>query len=122
VDKIHALLRRGGLLILNEFAWDQMDEATARWYLAQVEDPSPKDDSLHPHHFPDAWITEHEGLHTFPAMRRSLDGRFELKSFEWVPYIAHHYLERDDLIDQERMLIEANEIQPLGFRYVGIRT
>jgi 2-polyprenyl-3-methyl-5-hydroxy-6-metoxy-1,4-benzoquinol methylase len=40
LTKIHDLLRAGGLLILNEFAWDQLNEVTARWYLAHVPEPA----------------------------------------------------------------------------------
>lgn len=38
LEKIHSLLEDDGVLILNEFAWDRMDDATARWYLGR-EDP-----------------------------------------------------------------------------------
>jgi SAM-dependent methyltransferase len=120
-DRIRTLLPSGGLVILNEFAWDQMDEATARWYLSHVKDLSPKEKTLLPGNFPDAWVAEHDGLHTGPAMRGALDRRFELQLFEWMPYIAHYYLEREDLVAKEQQLIYSGTIKPLGFRYVGVR-
>jgi SAM-dependent methyltransferase len=119
VDKIHAVLRPGGVLILNEFAWDQMDEATARWYLTHVVRPSDKDATLLPENFPTAWIAEHDGLHTSTAMTDALRRRFQLQFFEWVPYMAEHYLKRNDLVMEEKSLIESQEIKPIGFRYVG---
>jgi SAM-dependent methyltransferase len=119
LDKIGDLLQSGGLLILNEFAWDQMDDDTASWYRVHVDQPTHKDESLLAENFPDAWIAEHQGLHTSTAMRTALDMKFELESFEWLPYLAEHYLGRDDLIAQERNLIEAQKIKPIGFRYVG---
>jgi SAM-dependent methyltransferase len=122
VDKIHAVLRPDGVLILNEFAWDQMDEDTARWYLTHVVEPSPKDATLLPENFPTAWIDEHEGLHTSTAMIDALRRRFQMQFFEWVPYMAEHYLKREDLVMEERSLIESERrIQPIGFRYVGSR-
>jgi SAM-dependent methyltransferase len=121
VDKIHAVLRPDGALILNEFAWDQMDEDTAGWYLAHVVHPSDKDATLLPENFPTAWIAEHEGLHTSTAMTDALRRRFQVQSFEWVPYMAEHYLKRDDLVMEERSLIESQKIKPIGFRYVGSR-
>ena len=122
LDKIHLLLQPGGLLILNEFAWDHMDQDTARWYRAHADRPTHKDESLRQDNFPDAWIHEHQGMHTSTAMRAALDDRFELQSFEWLPYMAEHYLGREDLIAQERSEIESGKIKPIGFRYVGRRT
>jgi SAM-dependent methyltransferase len=122
VEKIHSLLRGGGVLILNEFAWDQMDEATAGWYLSQVDKSAPEDASLLPDNFPELWIAEHEGLHTSASMRNALDKRFHLRSFEWVPYVARYYLQRDDLVAQEAHLIKHGHINGVGFRYVGNRT
>lgn len=122
LNKVHALLREGGALILNEFAWDQMDEKTARWYLSFVPHPGSHHESLLPGRFPDAWVAEHDGLHDSTTMRRTLDDLFQKKLFEWVPYIAESYLERPDLVSEERDLIRAGDINPLGFRYVGIRT
>jgi SAM-dependent methyltransferase len=119
--KIHELLRPGGLLILNEFAWDQMDEDTAGWYREHIDRPTHKDESLLPNNFPSAWIAEHEDMHTSTAMRAALDGTFELQSFEWLPYMAEHYLGRVDLIEEEQSLIESRTIKPIGFRYVGRR-
>jgi SAM-dependent methyltransferase len=119
VSKIHGLSSERGVLILYEFAWDQMDERTANWYLSHVSEPDPDHEALHPGHFPHSWITEHEGLHDSIAMRRSLDTHFRLKLFEWVPYIADFYLERPDLVEEEWELIASTAINPLGFRYVG---
>jgi SAM-dependent methyltransferase len=121
LSKIHALLPPGGMLILDEFAWDQMNEETAQWYLSHVPKPGPEDESLLPGRFPDAWITEHEGLHDATAMRRALDRFFQLRLFEWVPYLAEHYLERKDLIPEEQKLIRSGDINAVGFRYVGTR-
>lgn len=119
LEKIHSLLEGNGVLILNEFAWDRMDEATARWYLSKKPKPDPKDESLLPGHFPDAWIKEREDLHGASGMLTLLDGRFVREHFEWVPYVAEHYLERPDLISEEERLGHKGEISLIGFRYVG---
>jgi SAM-dependent methyltransferase len=121
VSKLRSLLESDGLLILDEFAWDQMDERTARWYLSQVGQPRPEDVSLRPGKFPEAWIAEHEGLHESHTMRRALADVFDEQEFDWVPYIAEHYLKRPDLILQEWELIRSGLINPLGFHYVGRR-
>jgi SAM-dependent methyltransferase len=121
IDKIHTLLKAGGVLILNEFAWDRMDQATAAWYQSHVRKPGPKDASLLPGNFPDEWVAEHEGLHGFEAMRAEVGRRFDEVLFEWAPYIAHHYLERDELETEEERLIKSGAIRAVGFRYVGRR-
>jgi SAM-dependent methyltransferase len=120
VDKIHSLLASGGPLILNEFAWDRMDQATAAWYLGHVRTPGPKEASLLPGAFPGEWVAEHEGLHGFEAIRTEVERRFDEALFEWTPYIAHYYLERDDLEEEENRLITSGEIRAMGFRYVGM--
>jgi SAM-dependent methyltransferase len=121
IDKIYSLLVSGGPLILNEFAWDRMDQPTAAWYLGHVRKPGPKEASLLPGAFPDEWVAEHEGLHGFEAMRAEVGRRFDEALFEWTPYIAPYYLERDDLVEEENRLIESGEIRAIGFRYVGMR-
>jgi SAM-dependent methyltransferase len=119
LEKIGSLLRSDGILILNEFAWDQMDQSTANWYLSQIDQRKPQDASLLADNFPDAWIAEHDGLHAFAVMESHLDKYFRSLLFEWVPYIARYYLERNDLEAEEARLIRAGQIKALGFRYVG---
>ena len=121
LKKIHTLLREGGLLILNEFAWELMDERTAHWYLSHVQEPSSQDESLLPENFPDAWFDGHAGLHDTDSIRQALENLFQVKVVEWAPFIAEYYLERPDLVHQERDLIRSDRIAPLGFRYVGTR-
>ena len=119
--KIGRLLRPGGRLILNEHAWDRLDEPTARWYLEQQ---AAAHTHAHAHGTVDQWLAEwtadHAGLHGSEAMRTELDQRFEELVFTWTPYLN---LELGDAIDEqaERALIEAGAIQATGFRYVGER-
>jgi SAM-dependent methyltransferase/ketosteroid isomerase-like protein len=115
--KMGALLSPDGILVVSEFAWDQMDERTARWYLSHV----PERDAAHHLHAGNLgeWIAEHEGLHRAGSMRAVLDRYFRETFFEWTPYIAEDYLERSDLIAEEARLIENGEINAVGFRYAG---
>jgi len=111
VDKITRLLDPRGVLVLDEFAWDRLDEATAVW--------------LHERGMPgeverwrDDWRKEHEGLHGYEAMRRELDRCFDERFLAWVPYL-YRYEETDITPVEEQILIEAGRIRPIGFRYVG---
>ena len=83
--KISSLLEPDGALILNEFAWDKMDEKTAAWYLSKVDEPAEADASLLPENFPGMWVEEHDGLHTSSSMRTELDSRFQTQLFEEHP-------------------------------------
>jgi len=119
LGKIERLLRPGGRLIVNEHAWDRLDEPTARWYLEQraatdADAPRSVDQCLA------EWAADHAGLHGSAAMRSGLDQRFEERFFAWRPYLNR---ELGDAIDErvERDLIEAGAIQATGFRYVGER-
>jgi SAM-dependent methyltransferase len=117
--KIARLLRPGGRLILNEHAWDRLDEPTASWYLEQraathPDAPRSVEECLA------EWVVDHHGLHSSEAMRRELDERFEERFFAWTPYLSGELGRRVGERD-ERALIEAGVIQATGFRYVGER-
>jgi SAM-dependent methyltransferase len=113
LERIGSLLQPRGALILEEFGWDRLDHATAKWYGQQQREPSIESVLAE-------WRAEHEGLHGYEVMRRALDERFDECSFEWRPYL-HRCLERDELETPEREAIARDEIQAVGFRYVGVR-
>ena len=118
LDKIRSLLAEDGGLILNEFAWERIDQRTADWYLAHVA-PERRDDTLLPENFPAAWMEGHSDLHDSETMLELLDQRFARELFEWIPYIAEYHLDRPDLINEEERLGRQNEITLIGFHYVG---
>jgi SAM-dependent methyltransferase len=110
VERIASLLGPGGALILAEFGWDRFDRATAEWYARNGGGSA------------DAvlgdWREEHEGLHGYAEMRRAVDARFDELSLEWRPYLFRSFA-RPDLLAAEQEAIARNEIEPVGFRYVG---
>jgi SAM-dependent methyltransferase len=112
LDKIVALLRPGGPLVLDEFAWDRLDLATAQWFHRQRGEQESLETCCRD------WEDEHVGLHGYAAMRAALDARFDERYFAWLPYL-HRYDEVGADEAEERALIEAGAIQALGFRYVG---
>jgi SAM-dependent methyltransferase len=98
LDKLRALL--DGVLIVDEFGWDLLDEPTAAQYDLDMDD----------------WRDEHADLHGFDRLREGLGKRFTEHQFAWGPYFSRH-LDAD--ADEEVRLLEAGEIRPLGFRFVG---
>jgi SAM-dependent methyltransferase len=104
LDKIVAILRPGGVVLLDEFAWDRLDERSA----AAVAIPLAE------------WREEHEDLHTSKTMLAGLASRFEQRKLTWEPYL---YREKRQAVteERERELIAARRLAPIGFRYVGVR-
>lgn len=113
LERIAAMLVPHGSLVIEEFGWDLVDRATARWVGEQQGKPS-ADTVLA------EWRAEHEGLHGYAELRRGLDERFAERFFEWRPFL-YRSLERDDLASSEREAVERGEIRAIGFRYVGTR-
>jgi len=109
LDKLHSLLRQGAPLIVREFAWDLVDEPTARWDYNRLG----RDGGLA------EWRAEHEHLHHFAAMRAALDARFRERAFEWGPYLSEYKPAEGDA-REERRLIESGEIRAVGFVYIGL--
>jgi SAM-dependent methyltransferase len=120
LDRIAGLLRPDGVLILNEHAWDRMDEPTARWFAdrwasADPQAPRTLEDFLA------HWRSDHAGLHGYAAMREQLDRRFAERFFAWTPYM--HGELRDAVSERElAALVEEGTIRATGFRYVGERS
>jgi SAM-dependent methyltransferase len=109
VSRVHGSLRPGAPFVVREFAWDLVDEPTARWDYARRG----RDGGLA------EWRAEHVNLHGFNALRAALDAHFRERSFGWGPYLSEHEPGDGDA-DEERRLIEAGEIRPVGFVYVGL--
>jgi SAM-dependent methyltransferase len=109
VGKLHSLLAQDAPLVVREFGWDLVDEPTARWDYERLGREGGLAD----------WQAEHDGLHGFEAMRSALDAWFRERSFEWGPYLAEYQPGVDDAAE-ERRLIAAGEIKPIGFVYVGL--
>jgi SAM-dependent methyltransferase len=109
LDKLHSLLRSGAPLVVREFGWDLVDEATARWDYARLGREGGLAD----------WRAEHEHLHTFEDMRTALDARFRERSFRVGPYLSE-YEPAEGHADEELRLIRSGEIRAVGFIYIGL--
>jgi SAM-dependent methyltransferase len=117
LDKVARLLRPGGLLVVREHAWEQMDESTARWYLerradADSDPPPSVEDCL------SDWVSDHAGLHGYAEMRAELDRRFRERFFTWTPYL-YEELGGGEVEREESALIKTGVIRATGFCYSG---
>jgi SAM-dependent methyltransferase len=124
LDRVLELLRPGGVLVLDEFAWDRLTGPTAEWFHGQQRALAAAGRLPHaPATLEQCcrdWDDEHVGLHGYDAMRAALDDRFRERSFEWLPYL-YRYLDGVAGETLERTLIEADAIRATGFRYVGVK-
>jgi SAM-dependent methyltransferase len=117
LDKLAGL---APLLILDEFAWNHMDQATVDWYEGQhrilvAAGREPKGPpSL------EEWRWRHADLHPYETLRSEVDARYDERHFEWRPYF-YRWLAGPATESLEEGLIEAGAIRPIGFRYAGVR-
>jgi SAM-dependent methyltransferase len=113
------LARTAPLLILEEFAWEQMDAPTRDWYESQhrtliaagSRPNGPRDWAR--------WEAEHVDLHRSDVLRRELAKRYDERHFERRPYL-YRWLGGPATRTLEEGLIAAGAIRPLGFRWVGV--
>jgi hypothetical protein len=117
LDKLAGL---APVLILDEFAWNHMDEPTVDWYESQhrlltAAGRTPKGP-------PDLaeWHRRHSDLHPYETLRSEIDARYAERHFEWRPYF-YRWLEGPATEALEQGLIDAGAIRPIGFRWVGVR-
>jgi hypothetical protein len=113
--------RLAPLLVLDEFAWEQLDESTRDWYESRYRvladggaEPEGPEDLGH-------WVAEHDDLHPSGDMLAALRARYHERVFGWRAYL-YRWLGGEGTEELEERLITAGEIKPLGFRWVGTTT
>jgi SAM-dependent methyltransferase len=122
LDRIVELLGGNGVLVLNEFGWDLIDEPTLDWLWNQRralaaaghgETPSSLEELR------DEWEAEHVGVHRYETLRAELAERFEERVFEPTPFLWRKT--RGSATEVlEAALIDAGAIAALGFRFAGV--
>jgi SAM-dependent methyltransferase len=127
LDKIRALLAPGGLVIVVEWAWERVDESTARWCFARL-DPDGEPGWLHARRdewaesgrtwsaYVNAWAAT-KGLHSSQRIREGLDARFDGMVSAlgpcYFPELAH------TTASDEQAAIDSGAIQAGATYYVG---
>jgi 2-polyprenyl-3-methyl-5-hydroxy-6-metoxy-1,4-benzoquinol methylase len=113
VDKVATMLAPEGLFVVNEFAWERLDERAAGWAAEQLGD-------VDAHAVAAQWEREHRDLHTGAAVLAALERRFDRLRVDWVPYLARMLRRPEAELDEARA-IGAGELDPVGFRWIGRR-
>jgi SAM-dependent methyltransferase len=124
LDKIRSLLRPQARIVVNEFACDRFDEATASWFFSRRKQlPVPfrrRFTARSPQACQAKWRRAFRDLYGSRALRRALERRFRTQLFVWTPYFFDF---PGGIVREatERRLIERGLIRAIGFRYVGTR-
>jgi Methyltransferase domain len=117
-DALDKVARMAPLFVLDEFAWERIDEPTREWYEGQHraltaagrEPPGPTDLG--------EWRTKWDDLHPSDRLREELAARFEQRLYEDRPYL-YRWLDGPATEPLEEALIDAGAIRPIGFRWIG---
>jgi hypothetical protein len=117
LDKV---ARMAPLFVLDEFAWERMDEPTRDWYEAQHRAlTAAGSEPIGPPEL-EQWRAEHDDLHPSHVLLSEVRERFEERFYEDRPYL-YRWLAGPATEGLEQALLDAGAIQPVGFRWVGVR-
>jgi SAM-dependent methyltransferase len=120
--KIARLMADGGVIVVQDFAWDLVDLAAADWMHGEAKRlglPRVHDD---PVGFYERWREERRRLATFEELDAALASSFDEVEREWIPYLADEHLEGDDLARRREVeRLKSGRMRPVAFRYVGRR-
>jgi SAM-dependent methyltransferase len=122
LDRVAALLRPDGVLVLDEIGWDLIDEPTFDWLYGQRRALASAGRGEAPASIAEMreeWEADHLGIHGFEALRHNLAERFEEREFAWTAFL-YRLLGGVATEVLEQALIDAGAIRALGFRYVGV--
>jgi SAM-dependent methyltransferase len=129
IDRMTSILASGGAVIVLEWAWEKVDEPTAKWCFKRL---GPDDEPGWLHRRRDEWLAsgqewpnylrewaEREGLHSGHTLVRLLNERLERQLLRYGPYL---FPDLPGITEaQEQAAIDAGEIQASRIDYVGTR-
>jgi len=127
LDRIATAMVPKGVLVVVEWAWERIDEETARWCFARL--PARTEPGWLGQRR-DEWVASgdpwelyfrpwasNEGLHPSERILTALDERFHLRMRSAGPYFFPDL--RDTAESDEQAAIDAGVIRPTAVRYVG---
>jgi SAM-dependent methyltransferase len=131
-DRIAAALHPAGTLVVVEWAWERVDEATANWCFARLGAATDRTGQGWLRRHQERWSSsgqpwdtyfqqwaKDERLHPSERIIEALDARFERRAISEGPYF---FSDLDDTSEaDEQSAIDAGEIQPTCVRYVATR-
>jgi hypothetical protein len=117
---IDRLAELAPLLLVDEFAWERIDERAQSWYEARYRVVS--DAGGDPPGPPrlDEWRSRHPDLHRHTDLLGALRARYEERTLEWLPYL-HRWLGDPSSEALEQELVTAGSVPAIGWRWAGSR-
>jgi SAM-dependent methyltransferase len=118
LERVARALEGGGPFVVEEFAPDRLDEATADWYegqrriLAAAGRANERPGAAE-------WEAHHSSVTPSEVLLAAFRRRFDERSYEDVPYLWR-YLDGVVSLDLEQSLVDTGAIRALGYRFVGI--
>lgn len=107
------------LVLVDEFAWNHIDDATGEWYEGQHRMLRASGHAPPGPATVEEWRAAHEGLHTYEQVRAELDARFRERVFIRRPYL-YRWLDGPSSEALEESLTAAGAIRPIGWLYAGV--
>ena len=115
LDKLATL---APLLVLDEFAWNHMDEPTVDWYESQRRLLAAAGQDPHGPHDIGEWREQHADLHPYETLRAEVDARYEERDFAWRPYF-YRWLRGPASEAQVNAFLNRLTLFGLGFSWGG---
>jgi len=118
-EAIERLAALAPLLLVDEFAWELIDEPAQEWYerrhreLSEAGASPPGPPSL------DAWRGRHADLHRQAILLGALRDSYEETALVHVPYL-YRWLGDPASESVERELIDGGAFGPIGWRWAGV--
>lgn len=120
-ESLDLLAAAAPLILVDEFAWDRIDDAAQDWYEGQYRllrlsggaplGPSSLDD----------WRERHFAeLHPHETVLEALRGRWQERELDWLPYL-HRWLCGPASEGLEEALVSAGALPAIGYRWAGVR-
>ena len=129
LERVGRMLTPDAVIVIVEWAWERLDETTARWLFARV--PAAADSGwagecrdnwrmsgLPWPEYRDRWAHEHR-LHAWHTVESALVNRFVTIFRDEVPSLFGDVAEISE--QTERAAIAAGEISPTGIHWIGRR-
>ncbi|HET8528974.1 MAG TPA: class I SAM-dependent methyltransferase [Gaiellaceae bacterium] len=120
-ESLDLLATLAPLLVVDEFAWNRIDDAAREWYEGQhrmlraagAEPPGPP--SL------EEWRERHPDLHPDDVLLPALRERYEERAFARLPYM-YRWLGGPSSEALEQSLVDAGAFPAIGYRWAGSST
>jgi hypothetical protein len=117
-EGIAKLARLAPLLLVDEFAWNRIDDAARDWYEGQhrmltaagAAPPGPPNLG--------DWAIHHPGLHSDDTLLEALHTYYDERVLERIPYL-HRWLGGPSSEALEGTLIDAGAFPAIGYRWAG---